>query len=73
MLMQLAVGLVTGAFAVGLVYGMKKMADFVHYKRDNKVSWKESAKVNIAKWYEWLSLLFFVLFVLMVVVGITLG
>lgn len=70
MLMEFAVGVSTVLIALPLVYGMKKTADLVHYKRDNKVTWKESVEVNVTKWYDWPSVGIILLLSVVIVVAI---
>lgn len=72
MLMQLAVGLTTGVMAVGLVYGMKIFSKIINYKREGHM-WGETFSVQVTKWYQWVSLLFFLLFITMIVIGMGAG
>lgn len=72
MFMQRAVGLGTGVIAAGLVYGMKKFGKLVSY-RQGVYSRNEPFKSQITKWHEGLSLIVFILFILMVIVGIIAG
>lgn len=69
MLMQLAVGLTTGAFAVLLVYGMKKVFALLNKKRSGLL-WKEAIHEEVSHWYDWLAIAFATLFIIMIVVGV---
>jgi len=60
-----------GMFAITLVYGMQKVFSTISLKRGTSISWREAIHQKLTRWYDWPAVIFFLLFVAMVVLGLS--